>query len=35
MDVINNKHIQELMKEIADLLQTEIDSMEKIEHQGK
>lgn len=35
IESIDNKYIQELMDEIADLLQTDIDSMEKIEHQGK
>ena len=35
MESIDNKHIQELMNEIADLLQHELDGMEKIEHQGQ
>lgn len=35
IEAIDNKHIQELMNEIADLLQNELDNMEKIEHQGQ
>lgn len=35
IEAIDNKHIQELMNEIADLLQHELDGMEKIEHQGQ
>lgn len=35
IESIDNKHIQELMNEITDLLQHELDNMDKIEHQGQ